>query len=54
MVCIPEYPEGKGEEPMGRLEGKLAVVTGASGGLGFAIVEEFLREGFYDSHTAGN
>lgn len=45
MVCIPEYPEGKGEEPMGRLEGKLAVVTGASGGLGFAIVEEFLREG---------
>lgn len=30
---------------MGKLEGKLAVVTGASGGLGVAIVEEFLKEG---------
>lgn len=28
-----------------RLEGKTAVVTGAAGGLGIAIVEEFLREG---------
>lgn len=30
---------------MGRLDKKLAVITGAAGGLGLAIAEEFLREG---------
>lgn len=30
---------------MKKLEGKLAVVTGAAGGIGTAIVEEFLQEG---------
>ncbi|MGI6069863.1 MAG: 3-oxoacyl-ACP reductase FabG [Blautia sp.] len=30
---------------MGKLEGKLAVVTGAAGGIGCAVVLEFLREG---------
>lgn len=30
---------------MKKLEGKIAVVTGAAGGLGFAIIEEFLKEG---------
>lgn len=32
---------------MGKLDGKLAVVTGASGELGLAIVKEFLSEGAY-------
>ncbi len=30
---------------MGRLEGKAAIVTGAAGGIGFAIAEAFRREG---------
>jgi len=30
---------------MGLLEGKVSIVTGASGGIGKAVVEEFLREG---------
>lgn len=30
---------------MGRLEGKIALVTGAGSGMGYAIVERFLREG---------
>jgi NAD(P)-dependent dehydrogenase (short-subunit alcohol dehydrogenase family) len=33
--------EGKG----GRLEGKVAVVTGGSSGIGLAIVKEFLKQG---------
>lgn len=30
---------------MGRLEGKIAIVTGAAGGIGYAIAECFAREG---------
>src|ERR1700736_3038267 len=34
-----------GEGGSGRLEGKLAVITGAGRGIGYAYAERFLREG---------
>src|SRR5438045_2626785 len=43
-MSVPE-PAGAPTAPSGRLHGKVAVVTGSSGGIGQAIAYEFAREG---------
>src|SRR6266480_3496931 len=43
-MSVPE-PAGAPTAPSGRLQGKVAVVTGSSGGIGQAIAYEFAREG---------
>jgi NAD(P)-dependent dehydrogenase (short-subunit alcohol dehydrogenase family) len=39
------FPSGKGERSMGRLEGKITIVTGATSGIGRRTVELFVAEG---------
>jgi 3-oxoacyl-[acyl-carrier protein] reductase len=43
-MSVPETA-GAPTVPAGRLHGKVAVVTGSSGGIGQAIAYEFAREG---------
>src|SRR4029077_1668140 len=35
------------EKPMGKLDGKIAVITGGNSGLGLATAERFVAEGAY-------
>jgi NAD(P)-dependent dehydrogenase (short-subunit alcohol dehydrogenase family) len=38
---------GQKEQQLNRLQGKVAVITGGSSGMGFATAEQFVREGAY-------
>jgi NAD(P)-dependent dehydrogenase (short-subunit alcohol dehydrogenase family) len=38
---------GKKEQQLNRLQGKVAVITGGSRGMGFATAEQFVTEGAY-------
>ena len=38
---------GQEEQQLNRLQGKIAVITGGSSGMGFATAEQFVSEGAY-------
>jgi hypothetical protein len=38
---------GKKEQQLNRLQGKVAVITSGSSGMGFATAEQFVSEGAY-------
>jgi NAD(P)-dependent dehydrogenase (short-subunit alcohol dehydrogenase family) len=50
IVCIVETK--KGETEMGKLDGKVAIVTGAGRGIGRAIAEAYVQEGASVTITA--
>src|SRR5258707_1389802 len=47
------WRDKKGETEMGKLDGKVAIVTGAGRGMGRAIAEAYLQEGASVTITAG-
>jgi NADP-dependent 3-hydroxy acid dehydrogenase YdfG len=41
---IEPAERGQKEQQLNRLQGKVAVITGGSSGMGFATAEQFVRE----------